>query len=659
MRILAAGLLFALLAGIAAAEPPDLSKLPPHPRLWIGGVPTASGYIDAMKLGDRAKSHPDEYARLKASNHIMARALDAMISVDKAKLDGVAADLAATKVTLAELGEYALAYDWAASALSADQRMAISKNLGDRAEESLKRFNPGYPLGNYDIGAHMAAGLVALAIAEDDPRAKEIMADVDEFFTKWLEFTGDGAAADDMLGRAAYGGGWPESHDYDRHGSRYALLYFLGLRSATGVDVISKSAHWRAKPLYHIYTVLPNGRNLLPFDDDDNPFLHRFDREVMVILAREFDDPHARWYYNHVNTEKVSLSAALDFLYEEPKGREHDFTDLPKAHYIPGIGVMYARSGWGANDTYVAFRANDWFIYHENDAQNVFAIYRNAPLAVKDGVYSGEMHQQYYGYSIRTIAYNGITVLDPSEEFKGPDGFEPPAGNDGGQMIQQWRGIPRTLEDWRKGARRTSGGPMYDITDWLGFETNDKYAYAAAECGRAYSPGKVPFFSRQVLFIYPNWVIVFDRVTSGKAEFQKTFHLHAPEEMTVSGSEAVISTRKTNHTTVPGRLFVKSLLPAGGQVKRIEGLAPYAGRSWVGPDAYNDQMYCPVHLEIDAPKEKDTFFLTAMYACDATVEKAPEAKILEEAPDKVTVGLEGKWKVEFSKTGSVTWKMIE
>ena len=43
---------------------------------------------------------------------------------------------------------------------------------------------------------------------------------------------------------------------------------------------------------------------------------------------------------------------------------------------------------------------------------------------------------------------------------------------------------------------------MRDIVDWLAFETNDTYTYCAAEAGRAYKPGKVPFFSRQILLVH-------------------------------------------------------------------------------------------------------------------------------------------------------------
>lgn len=661
MRAALVALLIPCLACAALGETPDLSKLPPHPRLYIGGLKTAAGYIDPAALGERAKARAGDLALLDKATDINARALSAMVVPNREKIKKVIEDLKAFNSKRGEdVAKAALAFDWIACDLPKDERIAIARHLGDilpGVEDGLGgRVNP---FDNNPLRRDMAFGLAALAIADDDPRAVEYFKKAHSMMEDFVRITGDGAAADDLAGRGAFGGGWPEGHDYDRHGSRYAMLYFLGLRSATGIDVFSNSPFWKAKILYQIYAVLPNGRNILPFQDNDNPYLHRFDREVMLVLAREFKDPHARWYLKHVNAAKETWSSVMEFLYDEPSIADHDYSDLPKALHVPGVGWVMARSGWGPNDTYVAFCASDWYVYHQNDAQNVFAIYRNAPLAVKDGAYDGNMHGHYVNYTIRTISYNGILVYDPQEEYLGPDEI-PVAANDGGQMIQQWRGDPAGLAKWREQAWRSSG-PMRDIVDWKGFETNDVYTYAAAEAGRAYKPGKVPFFSRQILFIYPNWVIVFDRVTAGDSVFAKQFILHAPEELIVSGNEAIITTETTNHTTIPGRLFVKSLLPRGGDVRKVTGEAAYGGRSWVNPQPRNDQFLCPSYLMITAPLlEETSYFLTAMYACDAGVDKAPAVSLTGDRPDKVTVSLEGgKYKFFFAKTGEAAWGMVE
>ncbi len=636
---------------------PDISDLPPHPRLWIGGLPTAAGHIDPDTLMERAETHPEQFDLLRSATSIEGRALLATLTGDSAMLAELVDTLKTVETHGTRLAFHALAFDWIAAVISDEDRAAIARNLGDLAEASYEGWTNVYH--NINIGRSTGAAVAALAIAGHDPRAQEIFDATYPRFVEFMNITGDGLAPteENLHGRAAWGGGWPEAHDYDRHGSRYALIYFLALRSATGEDVLTGSRFWQDKPLFHIYVVLPNGRNIVPFHDDDHPFLLQHEREVMLVLSREYEDPYARWYVNHVNDTPVTGSAAWEFLFDEPDIPERDFTSLPHAHYIPGTGTVYARSGWGLNDTYVAFSSADWFTYHQNNSQNEFVIYRNAPLAVKDGVYHGSVWDDFINYTIRTVSHNCITVFDPDETFMGPWSQE--AANDGGQMIQQWTGDPHTLEMWRAQADRTDR-PRRDIVDWIGFETNDVYTYAAAEAGRAYSEGKVPFFSRQLLFIYPHWILVFDRVEAGDPTFRKTFHLHAPEEMDVSGTSAVITTHEAKHTTIPGRLFVESLLPHGATVERIDGLAIVEGKSWAMREPYNDQLLCPHHLNITAPEETVSFFLTAMYATDADVDQAPAARIVEETDDSVTVSLdEGAWVVRFNKTGEVAWEMVE
>lgn len=660
MRYVTLLVAFFLLVGPALAETPDISNLPDHPRLWIGGVKSNPSYIDPDSLDERAMTHAGGFAALSGSSDLAARALRAMVKSDGEKIGVLAGELKSFKARRGEdIARAALAFDWIASALSEADRKAIARRLGDVAEEHAKLLGRINPWDNNTLRRDMGVGLVALAIAGDDPRAQALLETSWENWRRFIEIVGDGVPADDLFGRGLPGGGWPEGHDYDRHGTRYAMIFFLGLRSAADFDIFTGSDYWSKKALFHIYTLLPDMYHVLPFQDDDHPYIIRHDREVMLFLASEFDDPHARWYLNRVNTRTDSQAAIFEFLFNEPKAREHDFTDLPKAHYIPGTGMVYARSGWGPNDTYLAFCASDWYVYHQNNAQNVFAIYRSAPLAVKDGVYDGSVHEHYVNYSIRTVAYSGsITVKDPEEHYPGPDDV-PVAANDGGQMINQWRGNPQSLAMWRKQAHRTDR-PRRDIVDWIAFESTDDYCYMAAEAGRAYTPGKVPFFSRQMLFVYPNWIVSFDRIEKGNSEFETKFRIHAPEELTVAGSSAVITTRTTNGAKTPGRLFVESLLPKGGMVEKVTGIATYDGSSFPGGEAYHDQIYCPSHLVVTAPREKVSYFLTTMYACDADVEAAPQAKIVEETDSHVTITLEGvDGKIRFAKTGDVTWEMVE
>ena len=111
------------------------------------------------------------------------------------------------------------------------------------------------------------------------------------------------------------------------------------------------------------------------------------------------------------------------------------------------------RSGWGTSDTVVTFKCSDWYTYHQNNGQGAFMIYKTAPLTTRTGVYDGGVHDHYVNCVIRTIAQNGITVIKPGEQYFDPDGV--PAANDGGQMIQQWSGVPYSVEEWLTHADRT------------------------------------------------------------------------------------------------------------------------------------------------------------------------------------------------------------
>ncbi len=394
MRILFAAVIVTFLSGAAMAQAPDISKVPPHPRLWIGGVESNPGRVDPAGFAGRATEYAAQVDAMAAARSVRERAMAALVRHDAALAAAVVDDLKTADVRNgSSLLDAALAFDWIAASLSDAERKEIARRIGDISPSSqgsfARRFNA---LDNNPLAARMGIGLAALAIADDDPRAVEYYKQAQALMEEFIRETGDGAAPDDMYGRGPYGGGWPEGYDYNRHGSRYAMIYFLGLRSATGMDVFTGSNFWKATQLFHIYEVLPNGYNVLPFQDNDWPHLMPHDREVMLVLSHEYRDPHARWFLNHVNTDKESTGAVFEFLYDEPKLPEHDYSDLPLAHYIPGTGMVFARSGWGKNDTYVAFCASDWYVYHQNDAQNVFAIYRNAPLAIKDGVYTGGVH---------------------------------------------------------------------------------------------------------------------------------------------------------------------------------------------------------------------------------------------------------------------------
>ena len=67
----------------------------------------------------------------------------------------------------------------------------------------------------------------------------------------------------------------------------------------------------------------------------------------------------------------------------------------------------------------------------------------------------------------------------------------------------------------------------YDIADLVACEDTGPYFYVAGDCTRAYSPGKLKCFTRQIVFLRPGTFVVFDRVVACDPSYRKTWLLQA------------------------------------------------------------------------------------------------------------------------------------
>ena len=64
----------------------------------------------------------------------------------------------------------------------------------------------------------------------------------------------------------------------------------------------------------------------------------------------------------------------------------------------------------------------------------------------------------------------------------------------------------------------------------VAFETCDRYSYAAGDATEAYAHEKCELAVRQIVFINPDYFVIFDRVISKEPDYQKTWLLHTADE---------------------------------------------------------------------------------------------------------------------------------
>ncbi len=264
---------------------------------------------------------------------------------------------------------------------------------------------------------------------------------------------------------------------------------------------------------------------------------------------------------------------------------------LPTARWLSqgANDIAVLRSGWGPDDTYVWMACGDYFGAHGHDEAGSFQIFRHGMLTGPTGGYDefgapngdGVSHWDNY-YSQHSVHANTLAVQAPTELF--PTAAVVGSGtsanvNDGGQRV-----LRRTDDSGVIGAygsddlatyqKNKTSGPFFETGDLKTFEHASCHDYVACDVTAAYdSPGfttdgntaKVKEVSRQLVFVRPEVIVVFDRVESTDPTFQKRFLLHASGTgvmPAVSGSTFTIDNGG-------GRLLGQTLLPAGAAVNVV------------------------------------------------------------------------------------------
>ncbi|MCX5637660.1 MAG: hypothetical protein NTX52_08215, partial [Planctomycetota bacterium] len=209
--------------------------------------------------------------------------------------------------------------------------------------------------------------------------------------------------------------------------------------------------------------------------------------------------------------------------------------------------------------------------------------------------------------------------------------------NDGGQY-HPWphhNGAVPDPAEWQKGRQ------LYDIADILAFEDRGTYLYVAGDCTRAYSPKKLTYFTRQIVFLRPGTFVIFDRVNSKEPSFKKTWLLQALKIPAGTPPNLIV-------TNGNGRLFIQTLLPSNPEVRLVTGanLYSYGGKTYPPAKDTGPAPQCRVEVSPSQQAAVD-YFLHVLTATDANTTSVERA-VAQVQDKEITVTL-GKTKITFTK----------
>jgi len=536
-----------------------------------------------------------------------------------------------------DLALCAIAYDLCYEHWTEAQREAFHEYMNKTVDANVRSETHVFHNGWYGY-KHWGIGLACYATYYENPRAPEILRALEE---DWR------ARAAPALRLAGDGGGWAEGYYINYF--LYEWLFFCEVaRNCEGKDYYADAPEFfRNRAVAGMFETYPgistyNSRRPIPMGDgggrvfggDRDKTLSA--RRILVNYFRDDPSHQAVHAFNETTPRSsVGVYAYKDFLWRDTTVTSTDLKRFKLSHISPGPGYVYARSSWDEDATYFFFKCGDRFTAHQHLDVGNFLIYKHTELLGDGGHYDefGSTHD--VNYHLRTIAHNTVLVHDPSETWPGIRAGNV-TGNDGGQH-HNWphhNGAVTDPADWEKDRK------LYDIADILAFEDRGSYVYVAGDCTRSYSPNKLAYFTRQIVFLRPDTFVIFDRVSSRNAGFKKTLLLQAMTVPVQTEENLIVTNGK-------GRLFIQTLLPKQPKVTLVSGeqLYSYGGNNYPPSRDTGPAPQCRIEI---SPSEQATLnhFLHVLTATDANTSSVEKATV--QADDQRIIVTVGTARIAFS-----------
>ncbi len=472
------------------------------------------------------------------------------------------------------------AYDWTYNLFSAEECAAVEGVMRIRAAQFYKHLKEHRRFHTNPFESHAGRtigflGEAAIAFAHEWPEARE-----------WLEYV----LTCYWNVYPAWGqedGGWHEGPGYYSAYMSFVLHFIAPLKKATGIDLMQKP-FFRNTPNYLLYSNPPYAR-ISPFGDGENGGASGGRGEVMNAFATLLGDPYARWYAEQQNAHKSN--SVLGIVLRNPALEARPPSDLPPAHYFPGVGLvsLHTALGQAKEDIHFLIHSDPYgAISHAHADQNAFTLeaYGEA-LAIASGYYPwyGSDHHRLWQWESKSS--NTITF-------------------DGGQG-------QKVRDPNSKGAI-------------VAFQQGEDYDYVAADATRAY-PGKLDRFLRHVIHVRPGVFVLYDDLASPEPR-RFEWLLHTLSEMELFPEESRVISAQGD-----ARLRVDFLMPAAIALEQTAGFEPPPERG--GADQY--------HLVAsNTEPAKDMQFLTVLRPYKTgTEDSLPPIELLPPRENEIELRIPG------------------
>ncbi len=404
--------------------------------------------------------------------------------------------------------------------------------------------------------AHTVGGaLIAASSIANDLSEKERMGTF-EFYVGGLMRKLEDHMAATYLPDGSYGEGI-SYHEFDAETLGPALV---AVNRAFGANYW-KQTHVLDSLTYPLYTLVQPVTATPDMGDTHPPAGHG-----IPAIVYHSKDPVARWYYSQFDRPSLAKFIFYDdsVASEPPK--------LPTSRIFHDKGNAVFRSGWGGDDLVLLFRAGPNFNHHHAD-QGSFLLSGFGEILISEAGSSDYYKDPYYAtFFTQAIGHNTILVGGNPESQTIPDTTQ----------FKALKQYPR-------------------ITDSI---TSEFYDTVGSELSSVYQ-NRLASYVRRIVFVKPNYFVIFDDLKVSGTPEQIEFLLHLPNREKIKASDLTAI-----YTGEKASLIVRSFPSNAATLNIAEGRIPYHIFSAGTPAETPAQ---PAYLDFKTVKPvSETQFLTAI-----------------------------------------------
>lgn len=267
---------------------------------------------------------------------------------------------------------------------------------------------PGRRIHSFDSMGHnwwgvcvAGAGLCALALLGQDPRAQQWIEAMDSGFEQWFNYRGN--VLQNRVATFERSGPSYEGVNYTKYGLTEYLHYRLAWQNtypgkkAVHMEPLDEVARFFLNTLY------PTSKGSLTVNFNDSSLDVDSTETMLLLIACGLGSPEASRYLELVHTHP--RGTLLDLLRQSPGPAAPG--DLPNSIIYPEIGWAILRSSWENDATLLAMKSGYTWNHAHADAGSFILFKNGMPLIIDSGTCSYN-RPEYHKYYCQSPAHNVV-----------------------------------------------------------------------------------------------------------------------------------------------------------------------------------------------------------------------------------------------------------